>query len=134
MEVEMEEFSLAFPGGKKVEVIYGKHRVLTDQPVENGGDDEAMAPFDLFMASIISCSGIYALSFLRQRNLNTEGLNIRMYPVWNNDEHRISEIQLEVDTPEDFPEKYKGALINVIGACAVKRHLETPPEIKVNIN
>ena len=127
----MDEFSLAFPGGKKVEVIYGKHRVLTDQPVENGGDDAAMAPFDLFMASLISCSGIFALSFFQQRNLNTDGLNVRMYPEWNGEEHRISNIRIEIDTPDDFPEKYRGALEKVVDACTVKRHLFTPPTFDV---
>ena len=130
----MDEFSLAFPGGKKVEVIYGKHRVLTDQPLDNGGDDEAMAPFDLFMASLISCSGIFALSFLRKRELNTEGLNIRMYPNWDEEEHRVTDIKIEIDTPADFPEKYKGALEKVIDACTVKRHLYQPPEFKIQIN
>ncbi|MDD2371530.1 MAG: OsmC family protein [Firmicutes bacterium] len=130
----MDEFSLNFPGGKKVEVIYGNHVVMTDQPLENGGDDHAMAPFDLFMASLISCSGIFALSFLRKRDLNTEGLNIRMYPMWNEEEHRVTEIKMEVDTPADFPEKYKGALIKVIEQCSVKRHLGNPPEFSININ
>lgn len=127
----MDEFSLNFPGGKKVEVIYGKHRVMTDQPIENGGDDEAMAPFDLFMASLLSCGGIFALSFLRKRELNTEGLNIRMYPSWNEVEHRVTEIRMEVDTPADFPEKYKGALIKTIEQCSVKRHLGNPPEFNI---
>lgn len=129
----MEEFSLSFPGGKKVEVIYGKHKVLTDQPIESGGDDEAMAPFDLFLASIISCSGIFALSFLRKRNLNEEGLNIKMYPQWNEEEHRVTNIELEVETPEDFPEKYKGALEKVLDACTVKKHIYNPPEFNIEI-
>ena len=127
----MDEFSLAFPGGKKVEVIYGNHHVLTDQPLENGGDDEAMAPFDLFLASIISCSGIFALSFLQKRGLPTEGLQIRMIPNWNEEEHRITELQIEVDTPPDFPEKYRGALEKVLDACTVKRHMMLPPEFNI---
>ena len=129
----MDEFSLNFPGNKKVEVIYGNHRVLTDQPVDNGGDDEAMAPFDLFMASLVSCAGIFALSFLRKRNLSTEGLNIRMYPEWNEEEHRVADIRMEVDTPADFPEKYKSALLNTIDLCTVKRHLANPPKFNVEI-
>lgn len=130
----MEEFSLNFPGGKKVEVVYGKHKVMTDQPIESGGEDEAMAPFDLFMASLISCSGIFALSFLRKRNLSTEGLNIRMYPNWSEEEHRVADVRLEVDTPADFPEKYRSALVNVLEACTVKRHLGQPPEFNIIIN
>ncbi len=130
----MNEFSLNFPGGKKVEVIYGNHHVLTDQPTENGGDDEAMAPFDLFMSSLLSCSGIFALSFLTKRELNTEGLNIRMYPSWNEEEHRVTDIKMEVDTPTDFPEKYRGALIKVLDNCSVKRHLGKPPEFNIVIN
>ena len=114
-----------------MEVIYGKHRVLTDQSIQGGGGDEAMAPFYLFMALIISCSSIFALSFLQQRDLNTEGLNIKMYPNWNNEDHRINNIRIEIDTPKDFPEKYKGTLEKVVDACTVKRHLYAPPSFDI---
>ena len=130
----MEEFVVAFPGGKKVEIINGDHSVLTDQAIEDGGDDVAMSPFSLFLASIAACSGIVALSFLRKRNIDTEGLKIRMVPDYDEEANRVNSIKIIVDTPKDFPEKYRSALIKVLDTCTVKKHLINPPEFEVEIN
>ena len=57
------DIELSFPGGKRVVAQVGAHRIETDQPHELGGKDAAPAPFDLFLASIATCAGIYALGF-----------------------------------------------------------------------
>lgn len=130
----MDEFSLSFPGGKKVEVTYGNHKLLTDQPLDNGGDDEAMSPFDVFLASIIACSGIVALGFIKKRNLSTEDLKIRMIPEYDEDEYMVNKLRIEIDVPDDFPEKYLGALTKALETCTVKKHLVKPPEFEIVIN
>lgn len=129
----MDEFSLSFPGGKKVEVAYGNHKLLTDQPLDNGGDDEAMSPFDVFLASIIACSGIVALGFIKKRNLSTEDLKIRMIPEYDEDEYMVNKLRIEIDVPDDFPEKYLGALTKALETCTVKKHLVKPPEFEIVI-
>lgn len=129
----MDEFSLSFPGGKKVEVTYGNHKLLTDQPLDNGGDDEAMSPFDVFLASIIACSGIVTLGFIKKRNLSTEDLKIRMIPEYDEDEYMVNKLRIEIDVPDDFPEKYLGALTKALETCTVKKHLVKPPEFEIVI-
>ena len=56
------EITLDF-NGKKVDVDTGDFVIKTDQSVKSGGDASAPPPFDLFLASIGACSGIYVLSF-----------------------------------------------------------------------
>ncbi|MDD2370493.1 MAG: OsmC family protein [Firmicutes bacterium] len=127
----MDEFSLSFPGGKKIEIDYGNHKLLTDQKIEDGGNDEGMSPFDLFLASIIACSGSVTLGFLRKRNISTNDLKIRMYPDYDEAENRVNKVRIEIDVPDDFPEKYLGALEKVLDTCTVKKHLAKPPEFEV---
>lgn len=129
----MDEFTLAFPGGKKVEIIYGDHRVMTDQPLENGGEDAAMSPFDLFLGSIIACSGIVALGFLRKRDLSTEGLQIRMRQDYDEEANLVRKLFIDVEVPADFPEKYKNALVKALDTCTVKRHLVQVPAFEVTV-
>ena len=129
----MDEFSLSFPGGKQVEVIHGNHRLLTDQPLDNGGEDAAMSPFDLFLASIITCSGIVALGFIRKRNLSTDDLKVRMIPDYDEETNQVNKLRIEIDTPDDFPEKYLGALEKALETCTVKKHLVKPPEFEIVI-
>ena len=63
-----DEMRVTFPGGKKVDAEYKGFVIRTDQPVHQGGEGTAPAPFDLFLASIATCAGIYVLSFCQNRD------------------------------------------------------------------
>ena len=70
------DMKVYFPGGKRVYADYGGFTIETDQPARGGGDDSAPAPFDLFLASIGTCAGIFALGFMQQRGIDPEGSSI----------------------------------------------------------
>jgi putative redox protein len=122
--MDMEIF---FPGNKRVHARYKGFVVETDQPVTNGGDESAPAPFDLFLISIGTCAGIYMLSFLEQRGLSREGAGIVLRQERNPETKLVSKITLELKLPADFPDKYRDAVIRAVEQCAVKRHLDSPP-------
>jgi ribosomal protein S12 methylthiotransferase accessory factor len=44
----------------------------------------------------------------------------------------IENIELDIQVPPDFPEKYKEAVIRSASQCAVKKHLENPPVFDVH--
>ncbi len=125
------EMEIVFPGGKKVDANYKGFTIKTDQPLESGGNNTAPAPFDLFLASIGTCAGIYVLSFCQQRGISTKDMKIvqRMerHPVRGG----IGEIAIEIQVPPDFPEQYKEAVIRSAELCAVKKHIQNPPEFNV---
>ena len=126
------QMEIYFEGKKKVNARYNGHVIKTDQPVEAGGDDSAPAPFELFLASIGTCAGIYVKSFCDQRGISTENIKLYQEMEYNHEARLISKIVLNIELPPDFPEKYRDALINVANLCAVKKHLLNPPEIEVN--
>ena len=70
------DMKVYFPGGKRVYADYGEFTIETDQPARGGGDDSAPAPFDLFLASIGTCAGIFALGFMQQRGIDPAGSSI----------------------------------------------------------
>ena len=74
----MADMQIYFPGGKRVFADYRGFTIATDQPVTGGGDGSAPAPFDLFMASIGTCAGIYVLGFLQQRGIPTDDARLEM--------------------------------------------------------
>jgi ribosomal protein S12 methylthiotransferase accessory factor len=125
------DMQIYFPGGKRVHADYGGFTIETDQPARGGGDDSAPAPFDLFLASIGTCAGIYALGFMQQRGIDQEGSGITMRTHFDQAAGLISKIDLELKLPADFPEKYRAAVINAMNLCAVKKHLHQPPEFEL---
>ena len=121
------EMIIDFPGGLKVDAHFRGHTFKTDQPPA----DTAPMPFELFLASIGTCAGIYVLGFCRQRNLPTEGIRIiqRNYP--NMMTGLMERIDLEIQVPPTFPQQYHAALIRSAELCKVKKTLENPPSFEV---
>lgn len=122
---------ITFEGKKKIIADFNGHRIVTDQPVRGGGEGSAPAPFDLFLASIGTCAGIYVKSFCDQRGISTEGISLEQEMKFNPQTHLISELEIRILLPADFPEKYKEAVVNSANLCAVKRHLHNPPNMSV---
>ncbi len=125
------EMTVTFPGGARVDAQVGPHTIRTDQPRQAGGDDSAPAPFSLFLASIGTCAGIYVLGFCKQRGLPTEGIRIVERVEGDRSTGMIGKVELEIQVPPEFPEKYHDALIRAANQCTVKKHLETPPRFEV---
>jgi ribosomal protein S12 methylthiotransferase accessory factor len=43
----------------------------------------------------------------------------------------VEKIDLEIQVPPSFPEKYRDSLIHSAELCAVKKHLEKPPKFEI---
>ncbi len=125
------KMEIYFEEGKKVNASFNGNVIRTDQPVEAGGSGSAPAPFDLFLASIGTCAGIYVKSFCTQRGIPADKIRIVQSMQYDFEKSLISKIRLDIMLPEDFPEKYKSAVINAANLCAVKKHLLDPPDIIV---
>jgi ribosomal protein S12 methylthiotransferase accessory factor len=124
------DIRVTFPGGKRVDAQLGRHVIHTDQPAANGGNDEAPAPFDLFLASLATCAGIYVLGFCQARGLPTEGIEITQRHDHDAEGHLVR-VGLDLSLPASFPEKYRVAVTRAAENCKVKKALLAPPEIVV---
>jgi putative redox protein len=119
-----------FPGGLRVDASFGGFLVRTDQP-SPVGEGSAPSPFELFLASLATCAGIYVLSFCRERNIPTEGLRLVQSAKRDPGTGKLSGIELEIGLPEGFPEKFRHAVGRAAELCAVKRTMEDPPLFSV---
>lgn len=125
------EMKVHFPGGLRVDAEYKGFEIQTDQPVAGGGDGSAPAPFDLFIASIGTCAGIFMLSFMKQRGIDPEGSGLTLTTERNRETGMIERIGIDLRLPPGFPEKYEGAIVRAVDQCSVKRHLHNPPTFAV---
>ncbi|MFO0598269.1 MAG: OsmC family protein [Myxococcaceae bacterium] len=121
---------VTLPGQRRVDVQLGRHVVHTDQPLTNGGEDVAPSPFDTFLASIGACAGIFVQGFCKARNLPTEGIRIIEEPHFGEDKV-LSGVDLRIELPADFPEKYRDAVIKVAEQCSVKKAIAAHPHFNV---
>jgi ribosomal protein S12 methylthiotransferase accessory factor len=121
------EMIIDFPGGSRVDAHFHGFTVPTDQPPAAS----APTPFATFLSSIGTCAGIYVLGFCQQRNIPTEGIRIVQRVHSNPLSRMVDKIDLEIQVPGNFPDKYRDSLIRSAELCAVKKHLEHPPAFEI---
>jgi putative redox protein len=124
----MEGFKITFPGNKKVDAVFNNFKIQTDQAKENGGDETAPEPFEVFVSSIGACAGIYAKSFCDVRKLNTDNMYILIDISLKEGQKLMENINITLYVNQQFPEKYIKAIIKSMDSCAVKNQLH--PDIK----
>ena len=122
---------VTFDGGKVITAHLNDHIIRTDQSVKSGGQNLAPAPYDLFLASIGTCAGIYVKSFCDKRDIPSENIKIIQSVEFDSQTRLPANIKLDIQLPADFPEKYKAAVVNSAELCAVKKTINNPPKFQV---
>jgi ribosomal protein S12 methylthiotransferase accessory factor len=123
------EIIVRLTGGRRVEAQLGNHRVVTDQPRENGGEDTAPSPFQLFLASLGTCAGVFVQGFCAKRGIPYEAIRVIERPTFAPD-GALQGVEFELQVPPAFPPNYKEALLRVIDRCSVKRTIQCAPEFR----
>lgn len=122
---------VTFDGNKVITAHLHGHDIRTDQPVNAGGTNSAPAPFELFLASIGTCAGIYVKSFCDNREISSENIKIIQTVEYDKQTGLPTSIKINIQLPVDFPEKYKAAVINAADLCKVKKTMANPPIFEV---
>lgn len=117
--------------GMQVSAHFKDFTVNTDQAKQVGGSAQFPDPFSYFLSSLATCAGFFVLRFCQSRELSTAGIQLRMRNDWNKDKGLVENIQLEIEIPPTFPQKYAPALIRATQECSVKKALMNPPAIEV---
>ncbi len=129
MTTTTSHIDVSFPGGKRVDANLGDHLVHTDQSQKHGGKGTAAEPFDLFLASLATCAGLYVLVFCQTRGIPTDQLSLVQEHVF--EDAKLRRIKLNIMLPLGFPEKYVDAVRAAASGCRVKKTLADPPQVEV---
>jgi putative redox protein len=119
--------------GKKFETIVGKHRIVTDQLVSDGGGDVGPTPPELLLASLGACAGHYAVEYLHARNLPLTGLEIWVSASKATNPARLASFRVEVNLP-GIEERHQQGLLRAVKACLIHNTLKTSPAIEVEVD
>lgn len=107
--------------------------IPTDQSVKEGGDGTAANPFQLFLASLATCAGVYAKRFCEARKLDTTGMALSVRCDFAEKEFRVENITYDLTLPQGFPAKYNSAIHRAIDLCTVKKHVINAPKFSIEM-
>jgi ribosomal protein S12 methylthiotransferase accessory factor len=121
---------ISFSDGKKVDAVFKGFTIRTDQSEKDGGEGSAPTPSFLFLASLGTCAGLYALNFCEKRKFDTTKLKLALDFETDPKTHMVKKIVMKLSLPPEFPEKYIPAIVKSMDLCYVKKHLHEPPEFE----
>jgi putative redox protein len=127
------EIIVDFPGGSRVDAHFKSFTVGTDQPMEQGGQNAAPTPFQVFLASLATCAGFYVLGFCKMRGIPSEGIRLIQRLEQDSATKMVGKVFQEIQLPPGFPEQYMSAVQRAADTCLVKKHLDKPPEFEISV-
>ena len=120
-------------GGLQFEIKARQHRIVSDQPPENGGFDEGMTPPELLLASLGSCAGFYTAQYLKKHGLVTEGTVVRVYADKAKNPPRMDDFRIEVEVPSALSDEHREGVEQAIHHCLIHNTLLNAPRIPLAV-
>ncbi len=126
------EVSARYREGMKFEVAARGHRVICDQPIDNGGADEGMSPPEFLLASLATCAGYYAVQYLKTRGLPAEDLKVRVTAEKATQPARLASFEIEV-TAIGWDERQQAGILRAVKACLIHNTLLGAPATEIKV-
>lgn len=128
----MMEVSAQYLENSKFEVAARGHRVICDQPVDNGGTDQGMTPPELLLAALATCATYYAAQYLKARKLPTQDLKVRVSAEKATQPARLASFHIEVTVPA-LDDHHQAGMLRAVKSCLIHNTLLSAPSIEVAV-
>ena len=122
------------------EIVSGKHRLRSDEPVTAGGSDAGPNPYDYLLAALGVCTSMTVGLYARRKQLPLENITVSL---WHSRIHAkdceecetkegmLDRIDVEVDLTGSLTTEQHAKLMEIAGKCPVHRTLTS--EINVRL-
>jgi uncharacterized OsmC-like protein len=127
------EVTADYIGDARFELEARGHRIVCDQPRENGGADQGMTPPEFLLAALASCAGYYAAQYLNARALPAENLKVRVTAEKALQPARLASFRIEVMAP-GLNQRHEDGVLRAVKTCLVHNTLLNGPNIEVAVN
>lgn len=129
----MPDIQVRYLQGDRLRVAVRGHELTVDQPVDDGGQDLAPTPTELFVSGLAACVGFYAERYLRRHRLDPTGLVVACdYDFSQDRPARVSDIRIAVTAPA-LPEARREPFLRVIEHCTVHNSLMRRPAVRIDV-
>ena len=131
----MATISGKYLGGLRVEATHEASgaSIISDAPVDNGGQGRAFSPTDMCANSLAMCALTIMGLFAKNHGLSIDGTTYTVNKIMNaTPPRRIAKIEIVFNFPDnDYSDKDKNSLKQAAKTCPV--HLSLHPEVEQEI-
>lgn len=120
-------------GDETVELEHGPSgkKIVTDLPVDNGGQGRTFSPTDLLAASLTSCILTIMAKAAKKDSLDLKGASIEVEKEMQASPRRVARLMGRITLPAHLTGPQKERLKAFIKACPVSGSLH--PDVKVDL-
>ncbi len=126
------EVSAQYLADSKFEVAARGHRVICDQPVDNGGSDAGISPPELLLAALATCAAYYAAQYLKARKLPAQDLKVRVSAEKATQPARLASFHIEVTVP-GLDDRQQAGILRAVKSCLIHNTLLGGPKIEIAV-
>ena len=60
------------------EIIAGRHRLVADEPVEAGGTDQGLTPYELLLSALGACTSLTMRMYAKRKGWALDGITVHL--------------------------------------------------------
>jgi uncharacterized OsmC-like protein len=128
------KLTASYHGGTRYDIMSGKHRIITDQPVEDGGQDAGVSPVELFVGSVAGCVAYFVGEFCARHDIPRSGLSIDAEWTMAEGPHRVGRIDIAIHLPHRITPEHKERLLKVAHGCTVHQSIAGALAVSITLN
>lgn len=126
-----EQLHVSHLGGDRFSIEVRGHTFTSDQPVDDGGEDTAPTPTELFIAGLTSCIAFYARRYCARHDIDPTGLHVACDYNIGGRPARVDSIAIRLTPPDALPEERRDAFLAVASRCTIHNTLTDPPTVQI---
>jgi putative redox protein len=122
------------------EIIAGRHSLIADEPVNAGGSDAGLDPYDYLLTSLGACTSMTIGLFARRKQIPLENVTVSLWHsrIYARDceeceakEGMLDRIEVEVELTGQLSQEQHARLMEVASKCPVHRTLTSEINIRL---
>ena len=104
-------------------------KLVSDEPVAVGGEDEGPTPTELMVAGLAACAAEEAVKYLSQAGLAFQDFEVEADFAWDPAIERVASVTLRVTMPHGLTASQAHAAEVAMLACPARKMLTDPPAL-----
>lgn len=125
--------TVTYKGGTRFDVTSGKHTLVTDQPMKDGGSDAGMSPVELFVGSLASCVAYFVGRYCARHQIPCEGFTVDAEWSYAEQPHRVGAVEIKLNLPAELAPEQREKLLKVAHGCTVHQSITVPPKVEIQL-
>jgi len=128
--------------GLQQHVVAGRHALVGDEPVDQGGTDAGPDPYDFLLAALGTCTSMTVSLYARRKGWPLEGVKVHLMhskihaldcASCETREGKVDRIDRDLELMGPLSDEQRGRLLEIANKCPVHRTLTSEIEIRTRL-